>query len=129
MRFGVENPAHYRLMFGDALSAAIGCPPPAVAESAATAKGLLRDVIRQGAESGGFAASPTSAEALDTAVLAAWSLVHGLTTLLIDGLAGGETAAGPFPALAAERIAGHVTQLLLDGVSVREVSQKSEAAS
>lgn len=110
VRFGVENPAHYRLMFGAVLATAKDCPPPVVEESAAAAKGLLRSVIRQGVEDGSFALSP---DALETGVLAAWALVHGLTMLLLDGLA--ETA--PLPASSSEQIAAQVSQLLLDGLT------------
>lgn len=115
--FGVENPAHYRLMFGTVLTPAQGCLPPVVSDSAATAKGLLREIIRQGAEKGSFAVSLTETDALDTAVLSAWSLVHGLTMLLVDGLAGAETMSDPL--IAAERVARHVTQLLLDGINTQ----------
>ncbi len=98
-------------MFGTALAPAGGCPPPAMAEPAA-AKRLLFDVVQRGMEEGSFAVPP---EGLDTAVLSAWALVHGLTLLLLDGRAGEET--GPPTGPAAERIAGQVAQLLLDGVS------------
>ena len=133
VRFGVENPAHYRLMFGTVLTTAANCLPSAVGESAAAAKELLSGIIRQGAEKGSFALSPTDTEALNMAVLSAWSLVHGLTALLIDGLAGAGTMPDPFAApaaeQAAERIAEHVTQLLLDGMNRKNVSQQSETAS
>lgn len=107
--FGTESPAHYRLMFGTALRTPDGCLPPAVEASAAAAKGLLREVIRQGTEDGSFALTP---DALDLAVLSAWSLVHGLTLLLIDGLATEEEGPGPD----AEQVAAQVTQMLIDGL-------------
>jgi hypothetical protein len=139
VRFGVENPAHYRLMFGTQLTAGNagkGCLPPTASrlgESAAAAKGVLYGIIHQGAQEGSFAVSPTSREAADIAVLSAWSLVHGLTMLLIDGLAGagtvvgGETtdpvhnsmaprAAAPVGAAAAEGVVEQVTQVLLKGM-------------
>lgn len=132
VRFGASNPAHYRLMFGTALTggkpaAAEDCMPSAAGKSADNAKNLLRDVIRQGAEQGRFALSPTDTAALDRAVLGAWSLVHGLTVLLIDGLANesltegsadAKTLSAPITAPAAEHIAAHVTQLLLDGLRI-----------
>ncbi len=113
--FGVGNPAHYRLMFGTALTTVKSGLPPTVCEAAAAAKELLRDIIRQGAAGGVFAVSPTSTEALDTVVLSAWSLVHGLTMLFIDGLSDAEPTPEPFTS--AERITKHVTQLLLDGIT------------
>lgn len=119
VRFGVGNPAHYRLMFGAALTTANNGLPSVVGQSAAAAKELLNDIIRQGAEKGSFAISLTNREALDTAVLSAWSLVHGLTLLLIDGLAGTETTPNLSSGPAAEQIAEQVTQLLLDGINVK----------
>lgn len=122
VRFGVGNPAHYRLMFGTtlttaSLAAAKNCMPSVVGASAGAAKRVLRDVIWQGAEQGFFAVPPQDLEALDVAVLSSWSLVHGLTVLLIDGLASEGTPLNPCTASAAERIAGHVTQLMLDGIA------------
>ena len=131
--FGVSNPAHYRLMFGTALSGGkpadgADCMPSAAGKSADNAKSLLRDVIRQGAEQGRFALSLTDTPALDMAVLGSWALVHGLTALLIDGLTNdsltkGSTGAETLPSLmtapAAEHIAAHVTQLLLDGIRIK----------
>lgn len=113
--FGAANPAHYRLMFGTTLPAADHCPPAAVGEAATTAKSVLFDVVRQGMEQGSFAVSP---EGLDLAVLSAWSLVHGLTLLLLDGLTGGRSAEADGKAMA-EQIAGQVSQVLLDGLSVK----------
>lgn len=110
--FGAANPAHYRLMFGTALTPADACPPSAVEESAATAKGVLLDVIRRGMEEGSFAVPP---DGLDMAALSAWSLVHGLTLLLLDGLAA-EGSAGAVNEAMAARIAGQVSQFLLRGL-------------
>jgi len=87
VHFGTENPARYRLMFGTALVTSENDLPPIVAESAARAKTVLRDIVLRGALDGTFAVSPADAEAMDLAVLSAWSIVHGLTMLLIDGLA------------------------------------------
>ena len=118
VRFGVANPAHYRLMFGTALGTVKDGASSVLGESSVGAKGLLVDIVRRGAEQGHFAISPTDPRALDMAVLSAWSLVHGLTVLLIDGLAGTEPT--PDPATAAGRIAEHVTQILLDGISTEQ---------
>ena len=81
-------------------------------EPAAATKGLLRNVIRRGMEQGSFTAAEP--EVLETEVLdmAAWSLVHGLTMLLIDGLAIGGAAPN------ADWAAARVTQTLLDGLRV-----------
>jgi len=125
VRFGVKNPAHYRLMFGSVLAPVKNCPPSVIGESAASAKEVLTDIVRQVLEEGIFGSGPTSAEtealnieALNAAVLSAWSLVHGLTMLLLDGLAGVETTPG-LTAFAAEKIAESVAQLLLDGIRTK----------
>ncbi len=141
VRFGVENPAHYRLMFGTALMAGTagkGCLPGTASrlgESAAAAKGVLHGIIEQGAQEGSFAVAPRSAEAVDIAVLSAWSLVHGLTMLLIDGLAGagsvvGEETTVPIhnasAATAAEGVVEQVTGVLLNGMCAPQKAQKAQ---
>lgn len=85
--FGLENPARYRLMFGSALrsSSAASSEPFEVARKGTRA--VLDDIISRGARAGIFAASPGKKEELQVAVLAAWSTVHGLTLLTLDGLA------------------------------------------
>lgn len=117
VEFGTQNPAHYRLMFGAVLAATKDCLPAVVGDTGVTAKDVLRGVIRQGMEQGHFAVAP---DTLEMAVLSAWSLVHGLTMLLIDGLAieGAADAAG---APAAEHIAEQVTRLLLNGFQRGEI--------
>ena len=111
--FGVENPAHYRLMFGAALAAHKNKATSVIEQSGAATKAVMTGIIRQGAESGLFDVHLENTSALDMVVLSAWSLVHGLTMLLIDGLA------TPAPILppAAEQIADHITQMLLDSLS------------
>jgi len=82
--FGLENPARYRLMFASALTTS--AQPGSTLETAATAsRGVLGELIYRGAKAGVFAASPRSEESLQIAILAAFSLVHGLTMLVIDG--------------------------------------------
>jgi AcrR family transcriptional regulator len=89
--FGLENPARYRLMFASALSTT--AEPGSTLQTAATAsRAVLGELIYRGAKAGVFAASARNEESLQVAVLAAFSTVHGLTMLIIDGLA--ETA-GP----------------------------------
>jgi AcrR family transcriptional regulator len=108
VRFGTEDPARYRLTFGSALAkSGEGLPAP-VAETAAQAKAVLGDVILRGAREGRFAASPDNQAELDLLVLSAWSIVHGLTMLVIDRLAGRDVP-----------IAEHVARTLLDGIRRR----------
>lgn len=77
VRFGVEHPAHYRLMFGAELAEKAGYPALQAASDAAFA--VLTGVLERGQASGQIRRGAVRDQAL-----AAWSLVHGLTTLLID---------------------------------------------
>ena len=77
VRFGVEHPAHYRLMFGAELADKARHPSLQAASDAAFA--VLTGVLERGQASGQIRRDPVRDQAL-----AAWSLVHGLTTLLID---------------------------------------------
>jgi AcrR family transcriptional regulator len=77
VRFGVEHPAHYRLMFGAELADKERYP--ALQEVSDATFGVLTGVLERGQASG----QVRSGRVLDQA-LAAWSLVHGLTTLLLD---------------------------------------------
>ncbi len=111
VRFGMDNPAHYRLMFGPTLTVAEGGLPVMVAEAAAAAKAVLGETILRGAQAGSFAASPANQAELNLAALSAWSLVHGLTMLAIDGLAK-DGAPSPLP----EHVVAGVSRNLLDGL-------------
>jgi AcrR family transcriptional regulator len=86
--FGVENPAHYRLMFSSALITAEEGRPAAVATAGAKTRAILANIIRRGAVMGIFDVSLSGDEELHIAVLSAWSTVHGLTILTIDGVSG-----------------------------------------
>jgi AcrR family transcriptional regulator len=77
VRFGVEQPAHYRLMFGAELADKERYPTLQEASDATFA--VLTGVLERGQASG----QVRRGLVLDQA-LTAWSLVHGLTTLLID---------------------------------------------
>jgi AcrR family transcriptional regulator len=108
VRFGTENPAHYRLMFGPAL--VDDGPPTALLKVANASKSVLAEVIARGAGEGIFAARADDGAALNLLVLSAWSIVHGLTLLLADGLAGG---GAPFD------MGEHVGRELLAGLKAR----------
>jgi AcrR family transcriptional regulator len=85
VRFGVENPALYRLVFGPTLAAS-GERPAVTREAGDRTRSVLEQIIERGAKSGAFAVSPDDHRGLAIAVLTAWSVVHGLTTLVIDSL-------------------------------------------
>ena len=77
VRFGVEHPAHYRLMFSAELAEKARYPALEAATGAACA--ILSGPLEGGQDSGHARRMVMADQAL-----AAWSLVHGLTTLLID---------------------------------------------
>ncbi len=77
VRFGVEHPGHYRLMFGPELGEKERYPVLEQAGNATFAE-------LTGALERGQAAGEVRRGSVRDQGLAAWSLVHGLTTLLID---------------------------------------------
>jgi AcrR family transcriptional regulator len=77
VRFGVEHPAHYRLMFGPELAEEERYPVLQQASDATFA--VLTSALERGQAAGEVRPGSVRDQAL-----AAWSLVHGLTTLLID---------------------------------------------
>ncbi|WP_158554814.1 TetR/AcrR family transcriptional regulator [Methylovirgula sp. 4M-Z18] len=83
--FGASNPALYRLMFGQAVPNIDGRSPDIV-EAANANRAVVRNVILAGARTGQFAVDPDDADDVTTTVVAAGSLVHGFTLLIIDGL-------------------------------------------
>lgn len=106
VRFGVEHPAHYRLMFGPDL--ADKEPYPTLGAAGDATFGVLTGALERGQAAGEVRPGPVLNEAL-----ACWSLVHGLTSLLIDqrlrflGVSLGE----------AERYARAAVSALLEGIS------------
>jgi AcrR family transcriptional regulator len=77
VRFGLEHPAHYRLMFGAEL--ADRARHSTLQAAGDTTFAVLTGVLERGQASGQVRRDPVRDQAL-----AAWSLVHGLTTLSID---------------------------------------------
>ena len=85
---GVENPALYGLMFGGYLSGPDhGRPAIELAEAEKT-EALLAGVIVAGGLRRAIPATPRNERKIAGAIFACWSLVHGLTLLLADGLVG-----------------------------------------
>lgn len=101
MRFAAENPELYRLMFGGLLSDRSRYGGLQSAADGAFAV-LLRLLGEEGAGEGG-AAAPVA--------LATWSTVHGLASLLIEGLLAEETRATSI-----DEIARQVTTVLGRGL-------------
>jgi AcrR family transcriptional regulator len=108
VKFGIENPAHYRLMFGPTLMTATGLPD-FVMHAADSAKAILTDIFLRGAQQGVFLPRPEKKEEIQLATLAAWSIVHGLTLLAIDGHVGPTR-------LKTESIAEKVTSMFSYGI-------------
>lgn len=107
VEFGVKHPGHYRLMFGPELANRERHPTLARAGDAAFS--VLTATLRRGQEAGAMRGGSVRDQAV-----AAWSLVHGLTMLFIDGwlgvMGGSSSEAG--------RYAQTVTEALGDGLRV-----------
>src|SRR5215217_6485425 len=88
IRYGVENPALYRLMFGGYLSGPDDGRPAIERAAAEAARALLAGLIRDGALGKAIPDTPRNERKIAGAILACWSLVHGLTQLIADGLVG-----------------------------------------
>ncbi len=104
VRFAIDNPSHYRLMYGkEALTRE---DLPELREAADTLFSLLVDVIRAQQRSGGIKRG-------DPEVLAyvAWSAVHGLSSLLIERQI--------VAAIDVDVLIRQTTRTLLDGLRVR----------
>src|SRR5499427_8436565 len=85
---GVENPALYRLMFGGYLSGPDDARPAIERAAAEKTKALLAGTIAKGGLGRAIPNIPRNESKIAGAILACWSLVHGLTMLLADGLVG-----------------------------------------
>jgi AcrR family transcriptional regulator len=88
IHYGVDNPALYRLMFGGYLSGPDAGRPAIERAAAETARALLAGLIRDGALGHAIPDTPRNERKIAGAILACWSLVHGLTQLIADGLVG-----------------------------------------
>lgn len=91
---GVENPALYSLMFGSYLGGPERSRPAIELAEAEKAKSLLAGVIIAGGLGPTIPDAPRNERKIAGAILACWSLVHGLTLLLADGLVGPKKKSG-----------------------------------
>lgn len=105
---GVENPALYRLMFGDHLSGPDFSRPAIERAEGDKTKDLLAQVILAGGLGRPIANTAHNEPKISGAILACWSLVHGLTMLVADGLVGPSSKAGA--------LAEAVVRGMLDGL-------------
>jgi AcrR family transcriptional regulator len=86
--YGVENPALYRLMFGGYLSDPDHRRPGIERTEAEKTKALLAGIIVAGGFGQPIPNTAKNERKIAGAILACWSLVHGLTLLMADGLVG-----------------------------------------
>ena len=106
---GIENPALYSLMFGGYLSGPDHSRPTLELAEAEKTKALLAGVIIAGGLGRAIPHTPGNERKIAGAILACWSLVHGLTLLLADGLVGPKKKSGA--------LADSLVQGLLDGLA------------
>jgi AcrR family transcriptional regulator len=106
---GVESPALYSLMFGGYLSGPDRERPAIELAEAEKAKTLLADVIVAGGLGHVVAGKSWNERKVAGAILACWSLVHGLTLLMADGLVGPKKKAGA--------LGDSLVQGMLDGLT------------
>jgi AcrR family transcriptional regulator len=111
---GVENPALYRLMFGGYLSSPDDARPATERAAAEKTKALLARVIVDGALGNAIPNTPRNERRIAGAILTCWSLVHGLTMLLTDGLVG--------PRKKSDELGDIVVRGLLDGLATKLLS-------
>jgi AcrR family transcriptional regulator len=110
VKFGVENPAFYKLMFGTVLGPAADERPEEYVSAAGDSKAVLIEIIERGAATGVFPGLNGDSKRIEVAALAAWSTVHGLTMLMIDGLAGN------FPRRLVGTMSLRIAQTITDGI-------------
>jgi AcrR family transcriptional regulator len=106
---GVENPALYSLMFGGYLTGPNHGRPAIELAAAEKTKAMLAGVIIAGGVGRAIPHTSRNERKIAGAVLACWSLVHGLTLLLADGLVG--------PKKKSSSLADTLVQGLLDGLA------------
>lgn len=108
---GIENPALYRLMFGGYLTGPDADRPDVERAAAFNTRALLADAISKGALGRAIPRTARNERKIDGAILVYWSLLHGLTLLLIDGLIG--------PAEKADELSESVLEGMVDGLATR----------
>jgi AcrR family transcriptional regulator len=106
---GVENPALYSLMFGGYLGGPDRSRPAIELAEAEKTKALLAGVISAGGLGRATPHTPRNERKIAGAILACWSLVHGLTLLLADGLVGPKKKSGA--------LSDSLVQGMLDGLA------------
>jgi AcrR family transcriptional regulator len=106
---GVENPALYSLMFGGFLGGPDRSRPAIELAEAEKTKALLAGAIAAGGLGSTIPDTSRNETKIAGAILACWTLVHGLTLLLADGLVGPKKNAGA--------LADSLVQGMIDGLA------------
>lgn len=88
--FATEHPGYFRTIFGGVVPEDAGAFNPSLRAAGEAAYRVLRDLVGEGMAAGHLRAGDP-----DQTSLAAWSLVHGLSMLLVEGQLGALGAAGP----------------------------------
>jgi AcrR family transcriptional regulator len=109
IQHGVENPALYKLMFGNYLSSPNHGRPAMERAAAETTKDLLIGVIVKGGLGRAIPNTSRNQRKIAGAFLACWSLVHGVTMLLADRLVG--------PRKISDELGDTLVQGMLDGLA------------
>jgi AcrR family transcriptional regulator len=78
--FAVEHPGYFRTIFGGVVPGDADAKIPSLRSAGDEAYHVLRDLVAEGIEGGQLRAGDP-----DEVSLAAWSMVHGLSMLLIEG--------------------------------------------
>jgi AcrR family transcriptional regulator len=105
---GIDNPALYSLMFGGYLSDPDRSRPAIELVEAEKTRALLASVIVAGGLGRAIPENSRNERKIAGAVLTCWSLVHGLTLLLADGLVGPKKKSGA--------LGDRLVQGMLDGL-------------
>jgi AcrR family transcriptional regulator len=106
---GVDNPALYSLMFGGYLGGPDRSRPAIELAEAEKTRALLASVIAAGGLGRAIPDTPRNERKITAAILACWSLVHGLTLLVADGLVGPRKKSGA--------LSDRLVQGMLDGLA------------
>ena len=105
VHFALENPSHYRLMYGK--EALLREDQPELREAADALFHHVVEVIRAHQRTGGIKRQDP-----ETLAYVAWSAVHGLASLLTEGQIK--------PNLSRDELVRQTTRTILDGMRVRK---------
>jgi AcrR family transcriptional regulator len=101
---GAMNPALYRLMFGGYLTEDGGRRPAIERAAGWKMRTIIVAAITDGAFGRPVADTEENMRHIDGAILVLWSQIHGLTSLIIDGLVGPKSGVGQLTDHALETI-------------------------